>query len=141
MSQLGANARKLGRKDEALQWYEQAFRRSEGPATRLQWGASYFVALVDLAPQDAGRIERVARQLFAEAAQDPSAFHERSARSLQRVGSRLSDWNRDGQHGAVLRRLQDGPDGLAALCGKLEAADAQRATCDALRKTVGGAKV
>ncbi len=140
MSQLGGNARKLGRKAEALQWYAQAFSRSEGPATRLQWGAAYFTALVDLAPQDAARIEGVARQLFGEAAKDPSAFHERSARSLQRVGSRLSEWNRDGQHGAVLRRLQDGPDGLAALCGRLEAADAQRAPCDALRKTVGGGK-
>jgi hypothetical protein len=41
MSQLGSNARKLGRNDEALRWYEEAFARSEGPATRLQWGAQY----------------------------------------------------------------------------------------------------
>ena len=136
MSQLGGNARKLGRNGEALQWYEQAFARSEGPATRLQWGASYFGALVDLAPQDSARIERVARQLVAEAAKDPAAFHERSARSLQRMGSRLADWNRDGQHDAVLRRLRDGPDGVAAMCGRLDAADVQRATCDALLKSV-----
>ena len=46
MSQLGGNARKLGRNDEALSWYAQAFEKSEGPATRLQWGAGYFGALV-----------------------------------------------------------------------------------------------
>ena len=38
MSQLGSNARKQGHKAEALRWYEEAFNKSEGPATRLQWG-------------------------------------------------------------------------------------------------------
>ena len=136
MSQLGGNARKLGRNSEALQWYEQAYARSEGPATRLQWGASYFGVLVDLAPQDAARIEQVARQLLAEAARDPAAFHERSARSVQRVGSRLAEWNRDGQHDAVLQRLRDGPDGVAALCARLDAADVQRAACEEVLKRV-----
>ena len=137
MSQLGSNARKLGRTDEALRWYEQAFDKSEGPATRLQWGAGYLSALVELAPQDAPRIERVARQLFAEAAKDPAAFHERSARSLQRVGSKLAEWNKGGQHDAALRRLaegQGGQPGLAAVCGKVDAADGQRATCEGIAK-------
>jgi uncharacterized protein HemY len=31
MSQLGGNARKLGRVDEALNWYAQSFDKSEGP--------------------------------------------------------------------------------------------------------------
>ena len=64
MSQLGGNARKQGRNDEALDWYAQAFEKSEGPATRLQWGAGYFGALVDLAPQDAARIEKTARSCW-----------------------------------------------------------------------------
>ena len=134
MSQLGSNARKLGRNDEALRWYAQAWEKSEGPATRLQWGASYFGALVDLAPQDAARIEQVARALFTEAGKDRAAFHERSARSLQRVGSKLDAWNQGPQQAAVLQRLHDGPQGLAAVCGKLEAADPQRATCEAIAK-------
>ncbi|HEY5720329.1 MAG TPA: thioredoxin family protein, partial [Gammaproteobacteria bacterium] len=46
MSQLGSNARKLGKPEEALRWYQQAFDKSEGPATRLQWGSSYISALV-----------------------------------------------------------------------------------------------
>ena len=48
----GGNARKLGRKEEALGWYEQSFAKSEGPATRLQWGASYVGALVELEEVD-----------------------------------------------------------------------------------------
>ena len=136
MSQLAGNARKLGRKDEALRWYEQAYASSQGPATRLQWGAGYFSALVELAPGEAARIETLARQLFAEAAKDPAAFHERSARSLQRVGSQLGQWNKEGQHDEALRRLRDGPDGLATVCGRLEAGDAQRATCEAVLKPI-----
>jgi thiol-disulfide isomerase/thioredoxin len=129
MSQLGSNAKKLGKKDEALRWYQQAYDTSEGPATRLQWGASYIAALVDLAPADAARIEKTTAKLFAEAALDKGAFHERSARSLQRVGKKLGTWNADGKHAAALKRLQAQLDGV---CAKVDAADGQRATCAAV---------
>jgi len=129
MSQLGSNARKLGRKDEALRWYGQAFEKSQGPATRLQWGASYLGALVDLAPNDSARIEKTAAQLFAEAARDRAAFEGRSARSLQRVGNKLVGWNAKGEHAASVKRLQAQ---LAGLCSKRDAADGQRAACQAL---------
>ncbi|QPF71575.1 thioredoxin family protein [Roseateles sp. DAIF2] len=131
MSQLGGNARKQGRTEEALRWYEESFAKSEGPATRLQWGSGYFAALVDLAPQDAARIEKTAAQLFKEAAQDKGAFYERSARSLQRVGAKLSSWNAGGQHQAVLNRLKTQLNGV---CAKVDTADQQRATCEALIK-------
>ncbi len=131
MSQLAGNARRLGRTEEALQWYQQAFDRSEGPATRLQWGAGYLSALVDLSPNDAQRIERTAAQLLSEAAKDKSAFHERSARSLQRVGSKLNEWNKDGSKAAVLQRLKRQLDGV---CAAVDAADGQRATCEAVLK-------
>jgi len=131
MSQLGSNARKLGRHDEALRWYEQAFDKSEGPATRLQWGAGYLAALVDLAPQEAARIEKAASQLLTEAAKDNGAFEGRSARSLKRAGTKLAGWNVDGKNAATLRRLQTQLDGL---CAKVDTADGQRAACNALFK-------
>lgn len=131
MSQLGSNARKQGRHGEALRWYGQAFARSEGPATRLQWGASYLSALVDLAPHDASRIEATAAQLFAEAAKDKSAFYERSARSLRRVVKKLAGWNELGDHDAAVRRLRAK---LGGACAKLPAGDPQRATCESLLK-------
>jgi thioredoxin-related protein/tetratricopeptide (TPR) repeat protein len=127
MSQLGSNARKLGRSDEALRWYRQAFETSKGPATRLQWGNGYLSALVDLAPQDAARIEGLARQLFQEAAQDSGAFFERSGRSLQRAGQKLKAWNKDGRHKAELARLQAE---LERTCRKLSGP--QKATCRAI---------
>ena len=46
MSQLAGNAKKQGKKAEALRWSEEAFNKSEGPATRLQWGANYLAALI-----------------------------------------------------------------------------------------------
>jgi tetratricopeptide (TPR) repeat protein len=131
MSQLGGNARKLGRNAEALRWYEQAFETSEGPATRLQWGSGYVVALVDLTPTDAARIEKTTARLFAEAAQDVAAFDGRSVRSLQRLGSKLVSWNADGQQAAVMKRLQAQLDGV---CRQVDAADGQRAACQGLLK-------
>ena len=131
MSQLGSNARKQGKNDEALNWYSQAFEKSEGPATRLQWGASYLMALVDLAPQDARRVEKTTAQLIAEAAKDKGAFEGRSVRSLQRVSTKLVGWNADGKHAATLKRLQTQLNGV---CGKVDTAEGQRAACQALLK-------
>ena len=133
MSQLGGNARRLGHNEEALRWYGLAFDKSEGPATRLEWGARYLSALVDLAPQDAGRIEKTAAQLLTEAARDSGAFEGRSVRSLQRVGAKLSSWNADGKQAAVLRRLQVQ---LQGVCPKANAAGGQRAACETLLKPV-----
>ena len=129
MSQLGGNARKQGRTAEALDWYEQAFARSVGPATRLQWGASYVTAVLELSPQDTPRIERAVTQVLAEAGKDPAAFHERSARSLQRVSSRLAAWNPMGEHDALIQRWQAS---LQPACARLDAADGQRASCEKL---------
>ena len=129
MSSLGGNARKQGRKEEALRWYEEAFNKSEGPATRLQWGSNYLSALVELAPQDAARIEKAASQLLAEAGKDKGAFYERSARALQKVGSQLVEWNAKGQHEATLARLRTQLDGV---CAKQDADD--KGACESLLK-------
>jgi hypothetical protein len=131
MSQLGGNARKQGRKEEALRWYEQAYARSEGPATRLQWGSGYLTALVDLAPQDAKRIEKTARQLISDAGRDRGAFEGRSVRSLQRASNKLVDWGGEGKQPATLKRLQAQ---LGSVCPKVEAAEGRRAACEALLK-------
>jgi thioredoxin-related protein len=135
MSQLASNAKKLGKKDEALSWYQQAYDKSVGPATRLQWGASYVTALIELAPQDAPRIEKAAAQIFGEAGQDAGALHDRSGRSLQRIGKKLASWNADGKQAATMKRLQPK---VAALCAK--AAAAEREMCRAILVSAAPAK-
>ncbi|MCC7456658.1 MAG: thioredoxin family protein [Nitrospira sp.] len=128
MTELADNARKLGRNGEALRWHEQAFARSEGPATRLQWGARYVAALVELAPRDEARLERTLAGLIDEAARDPGAFAGRSARAWSRIGQRLAQWNRDGGHDAVLGRLRAR---LLPVCARHEADASARASCEA----------
>jgi len=129
MSKLAGNARKQGRTADALHWYGEAFAKSEGPATRLQWGSSYLTALVELSPKDSQRIEATAGELIDAAAKDPAAFYERSARSLQRAGAQLDKWAADGQHADVMARLRTRLEGV---CAKLDAADGQQAACAAV---------
>jgi thioredoxin-like negative regulator of GroEL len=132
MSELASNAKHRGDTAEALHWYEQAFATSEGPATRLQWGASYVGALVELAPHDEARIEKAAGQLLTEAAKQPDAFYERSGRALQRVGDKLQGWGKAGAHRAAIQRLQTQLDGV---CAAIDPADPHRAACESLLKS------
>ncbi len=131
MSELASNAKKRGDKAEALRWYREAYEKSEGPATRLQWGASYVGALVDLAPADEAAIEAATAQLWSEAAAQPDAFYERSARSLQKVGAKLHGWNQGGAHRAAMARLQGK---LDVLSGAPTHSASERSTCQALLK-------
>ena len=86
---------------------------------------------MDLSPLDAARIEKIAATLVAEAGRDRGAFEGRSVRSLQRVGTKLGSWNADGKRAAALSRLQVQ---LDAVCARTDAADGQRAACQALLK-------
>lgn len=129
MSGLASNARKRGDTTAALNWYEQAYASSQGPATRLQWGASYVRALVDLAPQSTERIERAATAVIADIEPKPETFYERNRSALERMAGKLADWNRGGQHDAALGRLRTQ---MTGVCAKLPAAAVERKTCDGL---------
>jgi thiol-disulfide isomerase/thioredoxin len=132
MADLGENAKLQGRKAEAITWYAKAYAQSEGPSTRLQWGANYLAALVELAPQNETPIEQAASQMLKDAAGQQAAFFDRSHRSLQKLGTKLAEWNGQGQHQAVIERLRVQ---LAPVCAKLPAGDAQRSSCVGLIKS------
>ena len=129
MSGLAGNAKRRGDNAEALHWYREAWEKSEGPATRLQWGAGYLGALVDLSPADEAAIEGTTLQLWKEAASQPDAFEQRSGRSLQRVGKKLVAWSEGGAHAKTMAKLRTELDGLCAGAGR---SDADRAACKAL---------
>lgn len=133
MSQLAGNARKQGRNAEAVDWAAKAYDKSVGPATRLQWGASYVGTLTQAAPQDAKRIEGAASKVLSEAAGQQGAFFDRNARSLQRISQQVLAWNTaaKGRHQPVVERLRGQ---IAPTCAKLPAADGQKAACDGLFK-------
>ena len=84
-------------------------------------------ALVDLAPDDEAAIEAATLQLLREAASQPDAFYERSARSLQRIGEKLQV-SQGGNHAASLARLRGGWTRSAPR----RRSDADRAACRAL---------
>jgi hypothetical protein len=124
---LAANAKKRGDKAAALEWYEKSYAAADGPATRLQWGAGYVNALVDLAPQDAARIETAASHVIGELDAKADTFFGRNQRVLERMGKKLAAWNKGNLHNESLQRIHAQ---MAGVCGKLPATDPARAACD-----------
>jgi thioredoxin-related protein len=123
---LAGNAKARGDKAAAVDWAQKAYEAAKGPATRLQWGASYVSYLVDLAQQDQARVEAAAASVLAGLEPRPDTFYERNARSLQKVGKKLNEWNKDGSHAESVKRLQAQLDGV---CSKLPEADPAKAVC------------
>ena len=127
-----ATRSKRGDKAEALRWYEEAFDKSEGPATRLQWGASYVNALVDLAPQDEARIEAAAAAAVrARPRRSPTRSTSAARARCSASATKLQAWNKGGAHAAALARLQ------RQARHAVRRADAQReraSTCQGLLK-------
>jgi thiol-disulfide isomerase/thioredoxin len=123
---LAGNARERGDRAAALDWTERAWSASVGPATRLQWGTGYVNRLIELAPQDAARIEKAASGVLAELEPVPETFYERNRRGLEKMGARLRVWNGNGQHRVVLKKLTAQ---LNAVCAKLPPQDDTRAAC------------
>jgi hypothetical protein len=134
---LAANAKKRGDKAVALDWHEKAYVAADGPATRLQWGASYVNALVELAPQDARRIETAASHVIGELDAKPDTFFGRNQKSLERMGKKLAAWNKGHQHGDSLQRIRAQ---MAGVCAKLPAADPARAACDSSLRPANAAQ-
>ena len=132
MSSLGYNAKQLGRKAEAVNWYAQAYDKSTGPATRLQWGANYVTALVDLTPQDEPAIEQATSRVLKDAIGQQAAFFERSQLRMQTLAKKLAEWNARGQHAAVVSRLRTQ---WATVCTALPAGEEQRGRCEGLFKS------
>ncbi|MDB5937214.1 MAG: disulfide isomerase [Massilia sp.] len=87
---LAAVARRRGEPALALDHYEQAWAGAVGPATRLQWGATYLLALLDLAPHDQSRIERCAAALAADFAAVADAASQRNRTQAARIVKALS---------------------------------------------------
>ncbi|MEP6997815.1 MAG: disulfide isomerase, partial [Betaproteobacteria bacterium] len=131
MLDLAANAKKRGDKAGALDWEQKAYTAADGPATRLQWGAHYVRALIELAPQDEARIEHAAKSVIGELDPTPDTFYERNRRGLERMGSKLDAWNAHRRHEAAMARIRAQ---MAAVCAKLPAADPARSTCDGVMR-------
>ncbi len=98
---LAAIARRRGEPGLALDHYEQAWAGAVGSATRLQWGATYLLALLELAPQDRARIERCAAALAAGFGAVADAAFQRNRIQAARIVKALSAVD-GGEHAAGL---------------------------------------
>ena len=93
MTDMGNICEELGRTDEALQWYERAYRESKGPATRFQWGTTWLLSLIRLAPDDVERIRTAGHEVLGEL-RDQGGAHQRSRSRVKRVDAKLTEWSK-----------------------------------------------
>lgn len=89
MHNLATLARKRADSAGVLRWYEQAAHMAVGPATRLQWGVTYLLALAEQAPVDASRIQAAAADVLALARTLPDASAQRNGIQLRKLGGKL----------------------------------------------------
>jgi len=125
---LASNAKKRKDAKTALHWYEQAWQKSEGPATRIQWGTGFVNQILELAPDDVARVETAAAAVIGQLEPKGETFYERNQRSLKRMASRLAKWQ--GTDPARTRAVEKVKVQLAKTCSRLPANDAGRGNCE-----------
>ncbi len=103
MHNLAAIAKKRGDAARAVQWYERAWELATGPATRLQWGTTYLQGLIDFAPDDGPRIDRLAGQMLDELHGRDDAFFQRNRTQMERIGNSMAKWSGASERAAALR--------------------------------------
>jgi thiol-disulfide isomerase/thioredoxin len=130
---LAEIAEKMGRKDEALTLLDEAYRESQGAATRFQWGQLYVSGLLRLAPKDTQRITDASSAVLSEL-DGPDRIYRRARVRLEKLDRELRAWNdaAKGSHADVLQGLHEH---MQTICVKIPDADAARASCDAFLKT------
>jgi len=126
MVDLAELDKKRGDKAGALDWYARSYAAAQGPATRVQWGARYVNARIELAPQDVAAVERAAASVIGALDPVPDTFYGRNLRSLERMGKRLNEWGKAPAQRAVFARIRSQMDGV---CAKLPAGEPARAKC------------
>jgi len=134
MVELAVNARKRGDSADALDWYEKAYAAAQGPATRLQWGARYVIALTELAPAQQERVDQAVGRVIDDLDPAPETFYGRNRAMLEKLGAALQSWNAAGAHDATVASAMARMNGV---CEKLPAAVPERATCKALLQRPG----
>ena len=125
---LASIAEDLGRKDEAIDWYAQAYTEAEGVATRFQWGTLYLLGLVRMKPEDAARIRDVGVQVLGEL-DGPDRIYRRSRTRLEKIDKELQAWNKaaKGAHSEVIGALRER---MQQTCAKIPAQDQSREACN-----------
>ncbi len=116
---------KRGHQDLAIGWLRRAYRESQGPATRFQWGTEYVMGLVRMKPNDDAEIRGAALAVLGEL-DGPDRIYSRTRLRLEKLDASLRKWNRNGRHAATIAVLRQR---MGGVCSKLSAGDSARAAC------------
>jgi protein disulfide-isomerase len=129
---LAEIAEKLGHKDEAISLLDQAYRGSQGAATRFQWGELYLSGLLRMAPKDTMRIRDTGTQVLSEL-DGPDRIYRRARVRLETLDRELRAWNdaAKGQHQDVLQSLHAR---MQAICVKIPEKEPAHGSCEAFLK-------
>ncbi len=129
MSTLGSMAEKEGKPDEAIAWFRHAYERSEGTATRFQWGASYVRGLIRLMPEGQDLIFATLDTLFAELANEDDVLTGRNFRVLSTLHEQLEPWKGEATSAEPVARFTARID---SLCGKQAENSIEKENCQQL---------
>lgn len=83
---------RAGNPDDAITWRKRAWEAAQGPATRVQWGSSYLLALLELHPDDIAAINDTGTALLRELAQQKDGLHQRSSGRIDKLSQSLLAW-------------------------------------------------
>jgi protein disulfide-isomerase len=128
MADLADLEEQEGNKAQALDLLEKAYRSSQGPATRFQWGALYAGGLLRMSPQDEPRIRAAFIDVLGEL-EGPDRIHARARSRLDKLSTSLAKWSAETKNRATLQAVAQR---WQKLCAALPVADPVRAECPAL---------
>jgi thioredoxin-related protein len=127
MGWLSDLAEEAGDTEQAIDWLQKAYDIAPGRATRFQWGTNYLVGLMELAPNNADRIESEAVEVLGELLALDDAFYGRNKSRLARLEEKLTSWNEDGIHDGRVAIIREQ---VRSACADLPDASDERALCE-----------
>ena len=106
MSSLAEIAKEERKKEEAIGWMAKAYEKANGRATRFQWGTSYVLGLIDLAPEDGARIQSESLRVLRELLGFDDAFAGRNHARIKRLDKKFREWNAKSAHAAEVEAVR-----------------------------------
>jgi len=123
---------RAGNTELAVDWLEQAYDATTGPATRFQWGYYYLAGLIEMTPENTELIHSVTVGLIDEL-QNSGGLYHRPKSQLGRIESDLFAWSDDNHYSVELDEIRSS---VLEICATAAHQDESRSTCDAFLERV-----
>jgi len=133
MVELADIEQRAGNFAAAIDWLQQAYDATQGPATRFQWGNYYLAGLLEMQPDNTQLIHDTAVGLIAEL-QNSSGLYQRPKAQLARMQNAIVSWSETNGHAAELATIRES---VLQVCAAAKRQDESRATCDNFLDSVG----